>query len=77
MSEAPLFDIPKPRITAVEAGRLGGQIGGRSRSAAKVAASRRNGFQKTSVAPATVTITTSSFRDGLVKLLAAFPDGHE
>jgi hypothetical protein len=34
-----------PRMTASEAGRRGGLIGGRSRSTAKLAAARRNGFQ--------------------------------
>jgi hypothetical protein len=70
MSKVPVLDTPKPRMTATEAGRLGG----RSHSAAKVAACKRNGFQKQE--PPT-TITTRSFRDGLVQLLAAFPDGHE
>jgi hypothetical protein len=36
-----------PRITPAEAGRRGGLIGGRSRSAAKLSAARRNGFQPT------------------------------
>jgi len=36
----------KTRITASEAGRKGGRIGGRSKSPAKLAACRRNGFQK-------------------------------
>ena len=35
------------RMTPQEVGRLGGLKGGRSRSAAKQAAARRNGFQKT------------------------------
>jgi hypothetical protein len=35
-----------PRINAAEAGRKGGMVGGKSRSAAKLAACRRNGFQK-------------------------------
>jgi hypothetical protein len=35
-----------PRITASEAGRIGGKIGGKSKSPAKLAACRRNGFQK-------------------------------
>jgi hypothetical protein len=35
-----------PRMNAVEAGRRGGLIGGKSKSPAKVAAARRNGFQK-------------------------------
>ena len=36
----------KTRISASEAGRRGGLIGGRSKSPAKLAACRRNGFQK-------------------------------
>jgi|HubBroStandDraft_5_1064220.scaffolds.fasta_scaffold17762_1 hypothetical protein len=40
-----------PRITPQEAGRRGGLIGGKSRSAAKLAAARRNGFQKLPAAP--------------------------
>jgi len=36
-----------PRLTPQEAGRLGGLKGGRSRSEKKLAACRRNGFQKT------------------------------
>jgi hypothetical protein len=35
------------RLTPQEAGRLGGLKGGKSRSAAKIAAARRNGFQPT------------------------------
>ncbi len=34
------------RITPQEAGRLGGLKGGKSRSAAKLAACRKNGFQR-------------------------------
>jgi hypothetical protein len=40
-------------MTPQEAGRLGGAIGGKSRSAAKIAAARRNGFQKTEPAAPT------------------------
>lgn len=40
-----------PRLTPQEAGRLGGLKGGRSRSAKKLAACKRNGFQKTDAAP--------------------------
>ncbi len=36
-----------PRITPQEAGRRGGLIGGKSRSAAKLAAAKKNGFQRT------------------------------
>jgi len=43
-------DTTKPRISPQEAGRRGGLIGGRSRSAAKLAACRRNGFQRTAPA---------------------------
>jgi hypothetical protein len=35
-----------PRMTAAEAGRIGGQKGGKSRSPAKLAACRKNGFKK-------------------------------
>ena len=35
-----------PRMSASEAGRKGGLIGGKSRSPAKLAACKRNGFQK-------------------------------
>jgi hypothetical protein len=41
-----------PRMTAQEAGRKGGKVGGKSRSAAKLAACKKNGFQKTAPAPA-------------------------
>jgi hypothetical protein len=41
-----------PRMTPQEAGRKGGLIGGRSRSPAKLAAARRNGFQRTEPTPA-------------------------
>lgn len=37
----------------VEAGRKGGKIGGRSKSPAKLAAARRNGFQRVYPRPAT------------------------
>jgi hypothetical protein len=40
-----------PRMTPQEAGRRGGKVGGRSRSAAKLAACKRNGFQKAEPAP--------------------------
>lgn len=36
-----------PRMSAAEAGRLGGLKGGKSRSDKKLAACRRNGFQPT------------------------------
>ena len=35
-----------PRMTASDAGRIGGKIGGKSKSPAKLAACKRNGFQK-------------------------------
>lgn len=35
-----------PRMTASDAGRIGGKIGGKSKSRAKLAACKRNGFQK-------------------------------
>ena len=41
----------KARMTPQEAGRKGGLIGGHSRSAAKLAACRRNGFQRTAPTP--------------------------
>jgi len=42
-----------PRMTASEAGRLGGLKGGKSKSAAKLAAAKRNGFQpRAKAAPA-------------------------
>lgn len=41
----------KIRMTPQEAGRKGGLVGGKSRSAVKIAACRKNGFQKTGEAP--------------------------
>jgi len=50
-----------PRMTAAEAGSKGGRIGGKSRSEKKLAACRKNGFQKTAAtaapAPAEVPCT--------------------
>lgn len=40
-----------PRMTPQEAGRLGGLKGGKSRSEKKLAAARRNGFQKQAATP--------------------------
>lgn len=40
------------RLTPQEAGRKGGLKGGKSRSEAKLAAARRNGFQKQEPTPA-------------------------